>query len=578
MRRFVACMLLICVAPLSVWASLRIDAFDVTLTLQEDGRLLVEERLQATFTTSYQYHGLEREIPISYRNAALGTRMSIDFDLLDVHLDGSEVPLSMSRSSGYQVLRIGDANQWITGTHVYTIMYRVANVLLFHDDYVQLYWNVTGNEWRVPIASASARLLLPDSMGESDVASVSYVGASGSTTRGDDGIWDNGALTFSASNLTPGLGLTIDVSVARDALGIQPPTVWENTLRFLKTNGWAGLPIIVLIGMFVLWLRKGRDPKKRVIAPAFAPPTGTHAGLVGTLIDDRVDLRDVTAMVIELAVDGYLRIEEIGADDEPPAHASRIPPTDYRMHRLDKDPSRLAPVQRLLLDALMDDEKDVLVSSLAHRFYVHLPSLKSKLYGELIERGDYAQNPERVRSLYVSVGVFGLGAGAALAFLIASLALGLSVAACGLIVLAFSPIMPRKTVKGVRAYEEVLGLAQYIRKAEVDRIEFHNAPEKSPQLFERLLPYAIALNLTSIWTRQFEGLLTQPPDWYVGPSRGFHAHLFALSMMNVSRGMTSAMSSAPRTSGGGRSAWGGGASFGGGFSGGGFGGGGGGGW
>ncbi|MFC2095912.1 DUF2207 family protein, partial [Candidatus Bipolaricaulota bacterium] len=143
---------------------------------------------------------------------------------------------------------------------------------------------------------------------------------------------------------------------------------------------------------------------------------------------------------------------------------------------------------------------------------------------------------------------------------------------------AFSRIMPRKTTKGVRKLEEILGLSEYIRRAEVDRIEFHNAPEKGPELFEKLLPYAIALNLTSVWTRQFEGLLNQPPQWYVGSSQTpiFNAILFSHTLSSMTRHMQQTFVSAPRSSG--KSAWSGRSSFGGGFSGGGFGGGGGGGW
>ena len=159
-----------------------------------------------------------------------------------------------------------------------------------------------------------------------------------------------------------------------------------------------------------------------------------------------------------------------------------------------------------------------------------------------------------------------------------SLYLGLAIALSGLIVLGFSPIMPRKTKKGVLVLQDLLGLSEYIHRAEVKQMEFHDTPEKNPKLFEKLLPYAMAFNLTSIWTKQFEGLMSEPPQWYVGATPGFHPALFYLGMMNLSSGMERTFVSAPRTSSGGHSAWGGGSSFGGGFSGGGFGGGGGGGW
>jgi uncharacterized membrane protein len=126
--------------------------------------------------------------------------------------------------------------------------------------------------------------------------------------------------------------------------------------------------------------------------------------------------------------------------------------------------------------------------------------------------------------------------------------------------------------------EEILGLSEYISRAEVDRLEFHNAPAKSPALFEKLLPYAIALNLTKVWTRQFDGLLSEPPQWYAGSSLtpGFNAVFFSHTLANMTGSMQRTFMSAPRSSG--KSAWSGGGSFGGGFSGGGFGGGGGGGW
>lgn len=137
--------------------------------------------------------------------------------------------------------------------------------------------------------------------------------------------------------------------------------------------------------------------------------------------------------------------------------------------------------------------------------------------------------------------------------------------------------MPRKTQKGTEALVEVLGLSEYIQRAEVERIEFTDAPEKSPARFEKLLPYAVALGLTSIWVRQFEGLLKEPPQWYQGPST-FDAHLFGMSLGRLSSGMQSTFVTAPRTAPSGKSAWGGRSTFGGGFSGGGFGGGGGRGW
>ncbi len=336
---------------------------------------------------------------------------------------------------------------------------------------------------------------------------------------------------------------------------------------FLDANKYATLPLLTLIGMFVLWAKLGRDPRKRVIAPVFEPPRDMHPGAVGVLIDDRIDLRDISAMLVGLAVKGYLTIQEPDGGE-------------YVFLRQRESGDGLSPAEQTLFDVLFDspDVEERTLVSLEQEFYKSLPSIKSRLYGQLIKAGYYRSNPERTKKFYVSIGFLALPLAVFLGGRSASLYVAAAVALSGLVVLAFSRFMPRKTTKGVRKLEEILGLSEYIRKAEVDRIEFHNAPEKGPKLFEKLLPYAIALNLTKVWTRQFEGLLNEPPQWYVGSSRTpvFNAIVFSHTLSTMTRSMQQTFVSAPRTSG--KSAWSGHSTFGGGFSGGGFGGGGGGGW
>ena len=565
-------------------ASLRIDQFDAAVSIDEQGTLHITETIAVVFYSAH--HGIEREIPVSYRTP-FGSRVTIDLDLVGITMDGGTVPYTRKRAGSDLVFRIGDPDRTIAGTHVYRLSYTVARAVLFHDDYLQLYWNVTGNDWRIPIDAATAVFRLPAGVDPGAVSSISYAGYYGQATRGPTGtLTEDGGLLFETSYLSPGEGLTIDVSIPRTLLPLEPPSFVRRAVWFLDANKWAALPLVFLVGMILLWARLGRDPRKGTIAPAFEPPQGMHPGEAGVLIDDRADLRDISAMVIGLAVKGHLTIEEIGEDvgeglaDRAARLFKRPTPEDYRFHRQPGATAPLSDVEQVLLDAIFDKKhaEERTLSSLEHEFYRVLPNLKSKLYGGLIEQRLYPHNPERTRRFYTTLGVAGLALGGAVGVVYSSLYLGVAVALCGLIVLAFSPIMPRKTKQGVRALEDVLGLAEYIRRAELDRMEYHDAPEKSPSVFEKLLPYAIALNLTSIWTKQFEGLLDEPPTWYASRTPVFHAHLFTASMLHLTSGMERTFVSAPRTTSGGHSAWGGGSSFGGGFSGGGFGGGGGGGW
>jgi len=566
---------------LLVTATLRVNTFDATIELDTNGLLHVTERIAVTFYTNH--HGIEREIPVSYRTLA-GANKTIDLDLVAITLDDGPVPYTSRRVGRDLRLRIGDPDRTIRGAYVYTIAYTVGRALLFHDDYLQLYWNVTGNDWRIPIDRATATVVLPASVGSADISTTSYVGYEGSGARGGPTVQTEEAILFSAASLSPGEGLTIDVAVPRNLLALEPPTLPQRALWFLDANKFASLPILVLIGMILLWAKQGRDPRVGTIAPQFEPPPGMHPGEAGVLIDDRADLRDISAMLIGLAVKGHLRIEEIDVDegllDRAKQLIGRSSAGDYRFVRQEKAVEDLSDVERLLLEAIFDEDNatDRTLASLENEFYTSLPSIKSRLYGSLIEAGYYPHNPERTRQSYVTLGLFAMAAGIAVGILNRSLYLAIALGLCGLIVLAFARIMPRKTRKGVRALEDVLGMAEYIRRAEVDRMEFHDAPEKNPQTFEKLLPYAIALNLTSIWTKQFADLMQEPPQWYTGRATVFHPHLFTLSMLHLTSGMERTFVSAPRSAGGGKSAWGGGSSFGGGFSGGGFGGGGGGGW
>ncbi len=580
-RLWVAVATVLAVLGTTALGRLTIDRFDTEITVHTDGAIAVTERIAVTFHTPH--HGIEREIPFSYRDPR-GGRVTIDLDIERIALDSGPVLYTSRRSGGDLVLRIGDPDRTITGSYLYTIGYTVGRAILFHDDYLQLYWNVTGNAWRVPIDRATATVVLPETVDLEAVSTISYIDRYGGAARGSAATTSStGELQFATGTLFPGEGMTIDVAIPRSQLPIDPPSFGQRVLWFVGANAYAGLPLLALATMFIVWYRVGKDPRKRSIAPAFEPPRGIHPGAAGVLIDDRADLHDLSAMLIGLAVKGYLTIEEV---DEAEGLGDRVKrmlgrsSTDYRFVRRSRSTDRLAKVERDVLDAVFDEEhpEERTLSSLESSFYQHLPGIKTALYEGLIERGDYPHNPERTRSVYRFLGIAGIALGVMLGLYVSSLYLGLAVGLSGLVVLAFAPLMPRKTKQGVRTLEQLLGLSEYIRRAELDRIEFHDAPEKSPELFEKLLPYAIALNLTTIWAKRFEATLDRPPDWYVGQAPVFRASLFTASMLHLTSGLERSFASAPRSAGRGGSAWGGGSSFGGGFSGGGFGGGGGGGW
>lgn len=550
---------------LEALGSLRIDEFVVDVQIEATGDLLITEQIAVHFLTPHR--GIERWVPISGKTR-WGTSARLAVTLLSVEKDGAPVPYTSRTRGANLLIRIGDPDVSLVGHHVYTLTYRARRALLFPEDSVRLYWNVTGNDWDIVIEQVTATVRFPDPVDASTLEAVSYVGRLGSTTRGTPvEPLEDGGLQFQTSRLNPGEGLTVDVLIPRAVLPLDPPSTAQRVLWFLTANAPAALPLVTLLVMTVLWWKRGKNPRKRLIAPAFAPPRDIDPGAAGVLIDDRVDLRDITAMLMGLAVNGVLSIRE---DDEGKYTLLR-----NQEHRADLTSAEAAMVHAIFGDPPADERT---LASLENEFYKSVDTIKSRLYGQMISAGYYETNPERTRRLYRSIGFLLLPLAVFLGVQTLSTVLSVSLAASGLVVLAFSPFMPRKTEAGTRKLEEILGLAEYIRRAEVARMEFHHAPEKSPALFERLLPYAIALNLTSLWTEQFQGLLLKPPDWYVGRAGAppFHALRFSLLMSGMTRSMQSTFASSPRSTA--QSAWRGGGSFGGGASGRGFGGGGGRGW
>lgn len=554
MRRPTFFLVLIFLGITSTLLGEEIRDYRVTLGLESDASLLVTERITVFF--DFPRHGIIREIPYSYR-LSTGERFKLRIAVEEVRADGDPVPVSIRRTGGKLVLKIGDPNRYVEGTVTYLIRYRVQRALRVYGDEVELYWNAIGTDWTMPIAHAEVRIQFPESIPRDAIRFVGYQGGYGFREPFELSLAD-GELVGEAEALGPGEGLTVAVRFPKGYVAL--PGFGQSLLWFLADNAYAGIPLATLIAMFGIWWVKGRDPRKGTIPVEYGPPKGVGAAAAGVLVDDRFDPRDLAAGILSLAVKGYLKIVEIGKGDEP---------EDYELRRLEGS-RELTPFEEALLEALFRGKGDtVRLSALKYEFYQEAAGLAAKLYMELTERGLYPANPDRVRGFYRTLGIGIAVLGAMLGVWQGSLYLGLAVGLSGVIVLLFAPYMPRKTRKGMEALRAVLGLEEYIRRAEKPYLELA-AAEKH---FEELLPYAMAFGLVERWTGKFEGLLKAPPTWYEGRFPTYSPYLFGARLFVFQRAAHTVATAAPRSAGGG---WRGSSGFGGGgFSGGGMGGGGG---
>jgi uncharacterized membrane protein len=552
---------------------LEIQNFHADVEVSPDGSVNVTEKIQVHFIGSWQ--GLYRSIPIEYVTPQ-GFNYTLFVDVKRItDEDGRVLKFDSSRVHHYRKLKI-----YVPGafnvTHTISIEYSVADGLRFFEDHDELYWNVTGDLWDYPIQSASATIQLP--AGTTNIRANQFTGGYGSRAQDADvQVSGNDVAVETRNPLRFHEGLTI--AVAFDKGFVKAPTAFDKFSLFIRSNWPLLMPVAALLLMFYLWWTRGRDPRLRPITAQYEPPNQLTPGECGALIDDSADMRDITASIVDLAVRGYMVIEE--HDKTSMLGLKHDKDFNFILNQDRSAWSALKPHEQVLLNGIFSAGtvgETVPMASLQNRFYKNLAGLKSRIFESLVSLGYYRRRPDSVRSFYIGVGfvvgflmVWGGGAlGGAMGmpaqtFVIAGIL-------TGIIVCAFGWFMPAHTEAGTRAVEGILGFEDFLAHVESDRF---NRMIKTPQMFEKFLPFAMALGVEKNWSKAFEGIMTEPPGWYRGGVYGpnFYPWVFTTNLSYMSTQASSAMASAPRSSGG--SGFGGGG--GGGFSGGGFGGGGGGG-
>ena len=537
-----------------------------------NGTIDVTENITFQFVGG-PWHGIYRDIPVEY-SGPRGLNYSLFLSVKSVTDDsGQNLRYETSRVRHYLRIKI-----YIPGadnsTRTVSIDYTVSNALKYFDDHDEFYWNVTGDEWPIQIDSAGAHVVFPE--GTANLRAKAFTGTFRSTgSAASARVEGTGVDVQTTAPLNIHEGLTL--ATAFDKGAVREPTAFSLFLLYLRSNWPLVLPVFVFIFMFWWWWTRGRDPRLRPIAAQYEPPDKLSPGEVGTLIDNSVDMRDITASIVDLAVRGYIVIEEKQKDHLLGLTHSK----DYIFHlkKSRAEWASLKPHEQTLLNGLFSSGNAgdlVTLDQLHNTFYTNIPVMRDQIFASLVGNSYYARRPDSVRASYLA---FGLVTGAILIGLghwlsqhlgMAPMPFIVSGIISGLIVCGFGLVMPARTQTGARALEGILGFEDFLAHVESDRF---NRMIKTPEMFEKFLPFAMALGVEKNWSRAFQGIYTQPPQWYQGGSfgPGFYPYAFANNLSSMSSMAGTAMASAPRSSGG--SAFGGGG--GGGFSGGGFGGGGG---
>ncbi|MGJ8560114.1 MAG: DUF2207 domain-containing protein [Litorimonas sp.] len=558
------------------FAQERISNFDVDIQVETSGDIVITETIDVISTGDAIKRGIFRELPVRY--TFMGVSQSRDYELLSLERDGRQDIVSTSRRGNALVWRIGQADVFLDpGPHQYVIRYRVENAIHRHEDRDELYWNATGTYWEFPIDAARATVRFPDEAIVTDT--YAYTGRFGSKASNANIAISGPTVAFTTNQaLSRKAGLNVSAAIAPGV--IAPMSAERKTQLFWIRYG--ALIMLSLGGIGLLffywrqWSRVGRDPQKPPVFARYVPPqdkSGQEYSPAAVHYIHHKGFRSMdalSAMLMQLGGHGALDIQ-----------ADKKVTTLRRLSTSIEGEDAKALVKSLMAGRdgtlVLDGDTDTAFHEAILKFH--------KTIGK-----KYGPNYYRYNLGWAAIGF--LASLALASFVIFSpvaknslpvLALFLGLIGMNLL---FVFLLPAPTRYGAQISSEIDGFKLYLETAEEKRINTADPlsdrpPAMTVDLYERFLPYAMALGVEKPWTKQFETSMPIEAKDY----RPSYAHGNALragrSPVNFSRALNKTLTSgvaaaAPvsQSSGSGFSS----GSGGGGFSGGGGGGGGGGGW
>lgn len=623
----------------------KIISFHSNIILHKDSSMTVEETIRVRSAGREIKRGIYREFPTRYRDR-WGNRYVVGFKVKKILRDGKPDAYHLKKLSNGKRVYIGRKNFFLPpGEYTYTIIYKTDRQLGFFPDHDELYWNVTGTDWDFPIEAASATVELPRDFPRESVKLGGYTGPEGSKESALRALLDDSgnAAFFATRQLGPREGLTIVVSWPKGF--IPEPTRRQKIRYFFRDNLGAAVGLIgllILLAYYTIsWFLVGKDPARGTIIPLFTPPPGFSPAATRYISKMGYDHKVFAAAIINMAVKGFLKIHDedgVFTIEKDRADKSVLAPEEKKIaakllgssseielkqanhakiggavralkrslkHRLKKIyfntnrryfvPGILISLITLILVGLSSGSTEnspvVLFMCLwlsiwsisVIGFFVKIVSLW-KVVPAKKGRGSSQVLPAILMTIFFVPFFAGECFGLYMLATLTSVAVILILAAIAVANYLFFHLLKAPTRTGRNLLNKIEGFKMFLSVAEKERLNILNPPEKTPELFERYLPYALALGVEQAWAEQFSELLARAgesgreysPAWYSGAAwSSLGGGSFASSLGGAFTSAVASSSTAPGSSSGGG---GGGFSGGGGSSGGGGGGGGGGGW
>lgn len=523
-----------------------ITNFKSVSTLDLDNVLQVQETISVDFG-GVSHHGIYRDIPVIRRSTT--DTYNYNFKLIST---GENV--NQSANGDFVRLRLGDADRSITGTHTYVINYKLSPVALGAADHDRVFLNVTGDGWEYPILRAEYELNLPTAPTSLPVC---YAGQAQTQQQFCSiSVAQNKITAMSTQTLPPGSGLSVDASVAK---GTFTSYLVAGKASSNSQSGWPSIAFISLFGVaflgsfvvflivpiifiVILWkflvpiMKENKRKHQQTIVAQYEAPDGLMPAEIGMLSDNVSSTPEITATIIDLAIRGYVKIELISAK-------TFFFPADYRFTNLNPSSAGLQPYEISTLNILFPEGVSPMKLSditSSNRLKISSSTDAARTRNVLL----MAAITKQLEESLTTKGYYNIRTNKIFTGLV------------------------RLSDAGLLEWAKIEGFKLYLKVAEKDRLDFSDAPEKTPERFNKLLPYAVALGVEKQWAKQFEGIdLSQSSGWYSGDSATLGSAAFASSFAgsfasNFSSSMSSGFSG---SSGSGSSGGGGGGGGGGGW-------------
>jgi hypothetical protein len=632
-----ACMFLL--ASIAAAQTERINYYISDIKVQDDGTMLVRETIRVVGAGNLIRHGIYRDFPTRYTDR-LGNRYVVSFALLAATRNGAPVESRVEDYSNGVRIYLGSKDTLApVGFQAYSITYTTSDQLGFFKSHDELFWNVTGNGWSFPIDHVFANVHLPQKIPASEVRLDGYTGPKGSKAQNFTSTTaPDGSFRFTTQALGPAEGLTILLEWPKGYF--HEPTAEEKFRHFAQDNRDAliagGGLLVIFFYYVIVWVCVGRDPAPGSIMPIYEPPSGFSPSAMRYLVRMGYDPKAFTSAVLDMAVKGFLQIQEhsgIYTLCRSKADGGALTPEEKaaadKLFEGGRTSISLQRQNHVAISAAMAALMAWLKTSEQKIYFVTnggfmIPAIAlsvAMLVGIVSAQGQQKMAIAGFMSVWLSIWSISV---AALLYNAAHLwksALapgplksGLTASATimtvfsipfvlgeifGLVMLAratsvlitavllmtvflhvlFHHLLKAPTSAGRSVLDKIEGFKMFLGAVEGDRMNRVTPPEHTPAVFEKYLPYALALDVEQAWAEKFSAVLGgaaqhsggYSPSWYSGAGWSTLGAIGFASSLSVSfSGAISSSSSAPGSSGG--------AGGGGGGSGGGGGGGGGGGW